>query len=356
MKSNWFQLTSLTLIAASSWLVVYGRLSGASGIGSQQSSAAKDSAIGGLPPKPEVRITAGDEAAINRALASLPSGGGRVLLDAGIFEIRGPVVIDRDDAELRGRGRGTVLRLAPGMNCPVIVIGSTATPVARIVRRAVVADLMADGSREAQGMECCGGDCDTGGLTHIRNNGITIRGAEDILVQNVITCRARSGGMVLEKNCRRVLIDGLESFENHFDGLAAYETEDSVFSRMNLHHNRSAALSFDIRFHHNVIQDSLLACNGSQGIFMRDSCGNLFRRLSIRGNGMQGVFIAEVEKQPGTACTGNRFEDTSITANLAQGIRINDASCTGNSFTASRIERNRLEDISLASDGLLAVK
>lgn len=296
----------------------------------------------------EILLTRGTDETINSAIASLPASGGRIVLGKSTFIIAKPIIIDRDGIRLAGQGRGTLLRLQNRADCPVIIIGSTATPPARKVRNVRVEHLVIDGNREAQTTECYGGICDTGGRAYIRNNAITVRAAEDIMLRDLVTRRARSGGVVLEKNCRRVTIDGLESHDHHFDGLGAYETEDSAFSKLNLHHNQSAGLSLDIRFNRNAIEDSIFADNGSQGIFMRDSNGNQFRRLQIRGNGAQGIFIAQVDDKESTASRDNRFAQLEIIRNRDAGIRINDPSCTGNALEASQVEGNLRGEISLA--------
>ncbi len=312
----------------------------------------------GLPARElmVVRVAAEDgEQAIHAALAALPAGGGVVELGAGTFRITQPIILDRSDVELRGQGQETRLELAAQANCPVVVIGNIGTPPDWLVRKASVRRLFIDGNRTEQRFECWGGLCDEQGRTALRNNGITIRGAEDVLVEDVIISRARSGGVVLEKHCRRVRLHRVEAYDNEFDGVAAYETEDSEFSEFNLHHNRSAGFSFDWRFNRNRITDSKAEDNGSQGIFMRDSNGNLFERLLLRNNGEQGLFMAETRELPGTACRYNRFSEVTITGNRTQGIRINDASCNPNTLADSLVKDNRLEDISLAEPGQLEV-
>lgn len=300
-------------------------------------------------------LVTGDEVAIQAALAALPATGGCVELGAGVFTISRPLVIDRDDVELRGAGARTVLVLAAHANCPVLIIGSESTPVHRTVRRVSVRDLVIDGNRLEQDFECYGGVCNERGRAVLRNNGITVRGAEEVVIERVVTRWARSGGVVLEKNCRRVRITELEAHDNEFDGLAAYETEESVFMRMQLHHNLAAGISVDWRFDRNRIVDSELRDNGSQGIFMRDAEGNLFENLRIRANGAQGIFLAETPELPGTAARDNRFAGLMITENRAQGIRLNDASCTGNTLEGSSVKANLGEDVSVATPGLLTI-
>ncbi len=303
-----------------------------------------------------IQVAAADgEHGIHAALDALPTAGGVVELGAGTFAITRPILLSRDNVELRGQGETTVLMLGARANCPVVLVGSTFTPAERVVRGVAVRQLVIDGNRLEQQFECYGGPCDEQNLTALRNNGITIRGAEDILIEDVVARWARSGGVVLEKNCRRIRLNRVEAYENEFDGVAAYETEDSEFTHLNLHHNRSAGFSFDWRFNRNRVADTIAEGNGSQGIFMRDSNGNVFERLVLRANGEQGIFMAETRDIPGTACRDNRFIDVTIIGNLTQGIRVNDASCTPNLLMESLVRSNRLGDVSLAAPGQLEI-
>lgn len=303
--------------------------------------------------KATIYLPSGDGEAINGAIRDLPEEGGTVILGPVFFPVSEAVVIDRDNIEIRGISEATTLRLTDGANCSVIVVGSTDTPVARIVRNVLIQNIVIDGNRGAQQFECTGGPCDSGGLAYIRNNGITIRGGEDIKVDHVITHNSRSGGIVLEKHCRRICISNFESYNNEFDGLAAYETEDSVFTQMKLHNNRSAGISVDWSFNRNEITDSLLVENGSQGIFMRDSLENQFQNLYIRDNGEQGIFVAETREIENSSARDNRFDRLVVTSNRTQGIRINDASCVGNRISNSIVSSNKLENVSLALEGIL---
>jgi hypothetical protein len=316
------------------------------GMGTNMSTAVK---------RMTLQLPASDGEAVNRALATLPPEGGIIELGRGTIVIKQPIVIDRDGVELRGQGTETMLLLAAGANCPILIIGRLNTPPDRIVRQVTVRKLTIDGNRTEQNFECYGGHCDEQNLTALRNNGITVRRAEDIVVEDVIIRRARSGGIVLEKHCRRVRLNRIEALENEFDGVAAYETEDSEFTQLNVHHNRSAGFSFDWRFNRNRIADTVAAENGSQGIFMRDSVSNIFERIKLTGNGEQGLFMAETRTLPGTACRYNRFQALVITGNRTQGIRINDASCNPNVLEDSLVKDNGLEDVSLADFGQLEI-
>jgi hypothetical protein len=305
--------------------------------------------------KVELTLTSGDSTNIIRALKQLPSEGGRLILGAGIFPVHEPIILDRDNVELRGSGPGTILRLTDRAACPVVVIGSSRTPIPRTTRSVTVRNLVIDGNLRSQDPECWGGVCDSGGLTFIRNNGLTIRGASDIHVEQIVARNCRSGGVVLEKVCREIYIDNLEASENFFDGLACYETEECYFNRVHLHHNHSAGISLDLNFNHNVVKSAEIHHNGSQGIFMRQSHNNDFKKLQLHHNGNQGVFIAQADADIGTSCTNNVFSDLTVESNKGHGLRINDTSCTENLVRNSTFKGNESGNVSEVTEKILAL-
>lgn len=301
----------------------------------------------------EIVVQGRDLAAIMNALEALPPEGGTVFLPEGLYLLKSPVVMDRDHLTLRGSGPKTVLMTMDGADSPVIVMGSTETPVHRITTNLTVSDMTLDGNRMVQKYECWTGKCDEGGKTYIRNNCLTVRGVEDSRIARIKATRGRSGGLVTEKVCRRLIVEDFEAWDNHFDGLACYETEESVFTGLHLHHNQFAAISLDIHFHKNAIVNSLLEHNGHQGIFMRESSSNVFQNLVIRYNGGQGIFVAQVDDDAGKACRDNVFSGIRAEHMGAVAFRVNDASCTGNILTNSVFMDNPMGDISEAVPGLI---
>jgi hypothetical protein len=188
-----------------------------------------------------------------------------------------------------------------------LVIGETSTPLTIRHANIHVSDLSIDGNRLKQTMECWGGQCDSGGLTYIRNNGITLRGVEDVNIERLSVHSAISGGLVTEKGCRRITVRDFTAFDHHFDGLAAYETEDSLFTGLYLHDNLAAGLSLDLGFNRNIIGEAVLANNGSVGIFMIDAHDNLLHDMQIRSSRTHGIFLAQ-GSDPSMTASGNTFE------------------------------------------------
>ena len=294
---------------------------------------------------------------IQATLDALPDGGGAVVLRPGVYVIDRPVSLKRDNQALRGAGPTTILRLADNANCPLLVMGTLENTPSRLVQNLRVSDLDIDGNRTNQQVECW---ATQGEGSEIRNNGLTVRGAIDSFVERVRCYRARSGGLVTEKGVRRLTVSDFSAWDNQFDGLAAYVTEDSVFSRMNLHDNPGAGISLDHNFHHNVVSDSVMTSNGA-GIFMRDSRDNLFKGLLIRSSKEHGVFMAQTAVKnaagdwiptPNTECTGNVFSGLLVTDSVGAGFLLNNDTCVNNMIQGARFARNGLGGLCQSKPGL----
>jgi hypothetical protein len=226
------------------------------------------------------------------------------------------------------------------------------TPPARIVKNVSVSHLNVDGNKAHQTMECWGGPCDSGGTSFVRNNGITIRGAEHVKVQEVDLHDTRSGGMVTEKHCDDLQVRRMKSTKNFFDGLAGYETENSDFSDLDLSNNNGAAVSIDIRFNKNTIRDSKFSGNRDVGIFARDLHGNTFKNIDIENSGNHGIFLAQANPEDVATCANdNVFEGLTIRGSRGSALRLNDKTCTGNLVRDSVFADNRDGGLSVAEGG-----
>src|SRR5208337_3183440 len=160
---------------------------------------------------------------IQQALDRLPASGGEVVLPPGTFEVGRPIVLRRDHESLRGSGDATVLHLADGANCPVIILGEPVNHPKTTVKHLYLGDLFIDGNRSHQSHELWRLRSEG---SEIRNNGITVQKVSDSLVEQVTSAHCRSGGLVTTRNVRRLTVHDYTAFDNEFDGLACYQTED----------------------------------------------------------------------------------------------------------------------------------
>ncbi|MDB6021540.1 MAG: hypothetical protein JWQ04_1397 [Pedosphaera sp.] len=294
---------------------------------------------------------------IQRALDGMREGG-EVVLGPGTYEVHQPIVLKYDHQTLRGSGLTTVLHLANNANCPVIILGSPMTLPQGTTAHLRLADLVIDGNRLNQQAELWRTATD-GSL--LNNNGIDVWDVNDSTVESVVCRSCRSGGLVTATT-RRLNVRNFTAYDNQFDGLACYLTEDCHFSGLRLHDNLGAGISLDLAFNHNVIDDAVLTGN-DQGVFMRYSRGNSFKRLTISKSHNNGIFMAQTAAptlngwtlRPGTECTGNNFEGLKITNCAGDAFLVNDSSCKDNMIGDARFQDNRNSDLTLAGDKLVSV-
>jgi len=296
---------------------------------------------------------------IQRALDSLPAGGGEVVLPPGKIELSQPIVLQRDNQKLRGAGPATILYLADNANCPAIIMGEPVNHP-RPIRHLDVSNLLIDGNRQHQQRELWRLQ---GEGSAIRNNGITVQNVSDSIIENVTCAHCRSGGLVTTQGTRRLTVRDLNSYDNQFDGLACYMTVNCLFTELNLHDNPGAGISLDQDFNHNIIDDAMLAAN-DHGIFMRWSHDNQFRDISIHNSRGDGVFMAQAyaltargwQLVPQTQCTKNSF--THLIADKCGGaaFRINDINCTNNVITGAQFNDNLHGGLSLVQPNLLTLQ
>ena len=319
-----------------------------------------------MPPTPVtgpaiVKLSAGVTGAkIQRALDNLPASGGEVVLPAGTIEVCQPIILSRDHQTLRGAGTATILHLAGDANCPVIILGEPLNSPTQTIRHLKVTGLFVDGNRAHQQRELWRL---TGEGSEIRNNGITVQGVSDSAVEDVTCARCRSGGLVTTRHVRRLTVRNLTSFDNQFDGLACYQTTDSLFTGLSLHDNPGAGISLDLDFNHNVISDAVLAAN-DLGVFMRASRGNQFFDVSIRDSRHYGVFMAQAEMPaadgwepaPQTECAENSFTNLAARDCGGAAFRVNNTSCTNNLIIRAKFDDNAEGGLSLVEPDLVAVQ
>jgi hypothetical protein len=286
--------------------------------------------------------------------------GGEVDLIAGKYLVHKPIILRKDGQTLRGLGDATVLVLADGANCPVIILGSLSPDAAHPVKDVHLADLFIDGNGMNQPKEVWLVLPDGAG---VYNNGVDVWGTDNATVENVVCSHCRSGGMVTTARTRRLTVKDYTAFDNQFDGLACYLTEESHFSHLNLHDNLAAAISLDLNFNHNVIQDAVLT-GDDLGIFMRQSRDNSFEGVTVKQCHHHGVFMAQTVAQtaagwrpcPGSECTGNTFSKLLITNCGGKAFLVNDAGCGHNTICDGQFVDNTQGGLFQAAANLVTMQ
>jgi parallel beta-helix repeat protein len=297
---------------------------------------------------------------VQQALNLLPASGGEVVLPPGVIEIHQPILMRRDHQTLRGFGRETILRLANDANCPVIIMGEPVNNPQQAVRYLCLRNLAIDGNRSHQDRELWQLQ---GEGSQIRNNGITIQNVSDSVVEHVIAAHCRSGGLVTTRGVYRLTVRDLTAFDNEFDGLACYHTENCLFTELYLHDNPGAGISLDLSFNNNVVSNAVLVAN-DLGIFMRASSDNRFYNISIQDSHHYGVFMAHTERQtmrgwqpaPRTECVRNAFTNLIASNCGSAAFRVNNTTCTNNIIVGAQFRGDVQGGLSLARPNLVVVK
>jgi hypothetical protein len=288
----------------------------------------------GLATMVEVSPGAGGKG-IQQALDKLGVGG-QVVLQAGTYLVHQPIILRQDRQRLCGAGLETILFLADNANCPVVILGPPKNKAKGPTEGLDVGHLLVDGNRTHQQKELWR-VLPNG--AHINNNGVQVCDVVDATLEQIVCRHCRSGGLVSTGRTRRLTVRDYTAYDNQFDGLACYRTQDSHFNQLNLHDNLAAGISLDLEFDHNVIVGAVLTDN-DLGLFMRDSHDNVFAGVTVRHSRHDGVFMAQAGGAgpsgwrlfPGTQCTGNDFHNLRIVECGGRAFQVNDDSCTNNTI------------------------
>jgi hypothetical protein len=240
-----------------------------------------------------------------------------IFLPPGVTIVKTPIILKSGQSLI---GDNSTLYLESGANCPVVIAGSD-EDFPTVSRDIFIYGIEIDGNKQNQEFEI-----EKRG--HIRNNGISVRNADNVIISNVSVRNCRSGGLVLERGSRRVSVLNSVFSENYFDGIAGYESEGCLLYNLQSTQNEAAGISLDLNFNKNTIVSTSINGNKKEGIFMRHSNYNRFSNLSISGNGGDSVFIA-LSELPGSAAKFNVFSDIYFFLNKGD-FKINDSDCVGN--------------------------
>ena len=183
---------------------------------------------------------AGDGKSIQEAIDALPPGGGVVTVPAGTHVCFRGLRINRSDVTLRGEGQA-ILKLASGVNQPVLLVGGDAEIPAAAIRNIRVENLQIDGSQKGQTSET------DPARPWIRNNGIDVRRVHGLVVDKVRVHDARSGGIVISWGSSNVTVTASDCDNNFFDGIAFYDSVGIMVNDFCCTSNGMGGMSFDNR-------------------------------------------------------------------------------------------------------------
>ena len=154
----------------------------------------------------------------------------------------------------------------------------------------------------------------------IRNNGIDVRMVNNLRITDVDIHDARSGGVVVSWECYQIFITDSYFYNNFFDGIALYDSENINVINFMCFGNGSAGISLDNQLSDVLFDTGIIESNGDVGIFARNSEDISFHDLMIADNQNSGCFLSHVSIGTGTGVTRLYFDGCSFLDNVGYGL------------------------------------
>lgn len=238
----------------------------------------------GERPACTVRVVPGDD--LQAAIDALPDDGrpASVCLAAGEYALDRLLAIRRDGLRLRGEGHATVLRMADGVQQPLIVVGDhERREPRRTIRDVAIEDLQLIGAEaEHEFMP---------ELPYLSNSAVVVRGGERIRLAGLKASRCRSACLLTEHGSREVTIEDNDVSAAAWDGVSFNSSSHIRLIDNDIHGNVAAGITAE-DLEDSEIRDNRIERNGSHGVYLSDSARNRFVDNTFADNRDTGVFLA----------------------------------------------------------------
>lgn len=188
---------------------------------------------------------------------------------------------------------GTKATLADHVNKPVLAIGSQEEIPSHTIENICVSGVEIDGNKTNQDSEY---DTDK---PWIRNNGIDVRAVKRLTIDNVVSKNNRSGGLVISWDSSDVYISDSEFDNNHFDGIAYYDSKRIYTQNSSMKNNSGAGISLDNDLSDSIFSNCIIDSNQDVGIFIRFSSELRFNSCTIKNSSSWAVFMGHDENDNG---------------------------------------------------------
>ncbi|MGC3964580.1 MAG: right-handed parallel beta-helix repeat-containing protein [Rhodocyclaceae bacterium] len=254
---------------------------------------------------------------IQAAIDGLPTDGSRavVCLSRGEYRVQRFVAIERDNTTLRGEGVETIVRLAPGVQSSVLLVGDyrQAQP-SRVTRNVIVERMLLEGNGDQ------GGEFDPQ-YAYLTNSGVTVRSGQDIIIRDLTVNNCRSAGILTEYSSANVLIQGNTVYGSIWDGISLNRALRTQVTGNTLAGNHAAGITTE-NLQDSEIRDNVMRNNGSHGIYFADAYRNEVSGNTFLHNGGSGVFITcSIRTRDPVRCwdnsmsSNNRFQSNTFAGN-----------------------------------------
>ncbi|KAB7771344.1 right-handed parallel beta-helix repeat-containing protein [Xanthomonas maliensis] len=257
---------------------------------------------------------------LQKAIDALPQGDKPVTLclEKGEFPLKGLVSIHRGNLTLHGQGPSTVLRMADGVQQPVLVVGDyenqQPTGVIRDVDIENMQIVASTGDKEFMPER-----------PYLSNSAVVVRSGQGIRLAGLQVNKCRSACLLSEYDTRDLTIENNDVSGAIWDGVSFNRTSQVKMFNNYLHDNVAAGLTTE-HLEDSEIRDNRFARNGSQGIYLSDARRNRFANNQFEGNHSAGIFLACAirYRTPEILCWDNSMSQDNVFENNR---------FTGNPFT-----------------------
>lgn len=241
-------------------------------------------ALADEPPSCTARAKPGDD--LQQAIDALPAGDAPVTLclAAGEYPLKGLVSIQRDHLTLRGAGPTTVLRMAPDVQQPLLVVGDYQQQVPRRpITGVTIADMSLIGAKDVEHEFMPE-------HPYLSNSAVVVRDGRDVRLTGLHASQCRSACLLTEQGSRDITLDHNDVSGAVWDGVSFNSTSNVTMTDNRVHDNVAAGITAE-ELRDSQIRDNVLSNNGSQGAYLSNSSGNLFAGNTFSGNHGAGVFL-----------------------------------------------------------------
>ena len=289
-------------------------------------------------PGAQIEIAAVDYPSLQAAIDALPNSGGVVRLPAGKFEIRRPLVIEKEDVLLQGAGTATHIVNANDQGEPALVVRPKdhATNAKSFLWRVQLANVRITGNEKS------GHGILATRVNEIFVHGVTVsyHGGDGIrldhcyedprICDSLITYNKQNGVALL--GCHDIVVCG-NQFEENRDALLCADGFNLCMSGNNLDDHLRHGVVIENTYGSVVSGNMIEECQGVGIILDRDCYG-----ITLSANVIAHEFTAGIELRDahGCAVTGNSFPIVHNRA-LVIGPASGRISVSGNAFANTYI-------------------
>lgn len=252
---------------------------------------------------------------IQKAIDQLPADGSSqtICLAKGAFTVDKLVSIRRDNVTIRGVGKDTQVRMKPGVQQPVFVIGDyqQAAPQ-QTVTNVTIEDMTISGNVDGKEF--------MPELPYLSNSGVVVRRGEEIVMRDLFVSHCRSACLLTERQTKHVIIENNHVTKAQWDGVSFNSSSHIILRNNEVRDNVAAAVTAE-NVEDSVIENNVFNNNGSHGIYLSDSYRNTFHHNDISHNKLSAIFFTcAIKSHDPFQCWPNSLaSDNVVTENTMMG-------------------------------------